>query len=49
MQTLIKNIKDTKVRKYKTTQQAIADISKSINKNMTNKYLKTLLNDSNNR
>lgn len=39
----------TKVRKFRTSTKAIESISKSINKSMTKKYLKQLLNDCNNR
>ena len=38
----------TKIRKFSTNTKAIEIISKSINKSMTKKYLKQLLNDSNN-
>jgi hypothetical protein len=38
-----------KSRKFRTKDEAIKAISKSINKEMTEKHLKRLLNDSNNR
>ena len=38
-----------KVRKFRTKDEAIKAISKSVNKEMTEKHLKRLLNDSNNR
>ena len=45
METLVKVKPITKAEK---TKKEIEKISKSINKNMTDKYLKKLLGDSNN-
>ena len=49
MMNLQVEIPKKKVRKFRTKDEAIKAISKTINKSMTEKHLKRLLNDSNNR